>query len=279
MNILKKIVAAGTIFGMIAGASPAFAVTAEELLAQIQQLQAQLNQLLAQYQQMTGQTTPTTQTPAACVGITFTRDLAQGMSGEDVKCLQALLGVTPQTGFFGPLTFEAVVKFQEQNAAQILTPLGLTAGTGYVGARTRAVLNGMLTPVTPPPTVTPTPPVTPPTPGVEGVLSATLEAIPVNVKVAAGEQNKSVAAFKVVALGSPIKLDRIDLGFTVRPHRCFSYISLFEGTNAIKGLAPTAEGILEVKDPTYGVVYYVRLTGLDYTVPVGAAGKVLTVKS
>lgn len=271
MNILKKIIAAGTIFGMIAGASPAFAATAEEILAQIQRLQAQLNQLMSQYQQMTGQTT---QTPAACVGITFTQDLAQGMSGNEVKCLQALLGVTPQTGFFGPLTFEAVKKFQEQNAAQILTPLGLTAGTGYVGARTRAVLNGMLTPVTPPPTATPTPTPTPsPQAGLEGVLSATLEAIPANVTVYPGEQNKSVAAYKVVALGSPIKLDRVDLVFNVKPYKCFSYVSLFDGANAIKGVAPVKDIILET-----GGLYYLRLTGLDYTVPAGAAGKVLTVK-
>jgi len=281
MNILKKIVAVGTILGMVAGTSPVFAVTAEELLAQIQQLQAQLNELLAQYQQLTGQTAGV---PSACVGITFTRDLYQGMSGDDVKCLQALLEVSPQTGYFGPLTYEAVVKFQEKYASEILAPLGLTAGTGYVGPKTRAKLNELLAPVTPP--TPPTPPVTPPTtptptptPGVEGVLSAALQPTPANVTVYPGEQNKAVAAFKVTAVGSPIKIERVDFVLSVssgaRPYKCLNYISLFDGENAIKGTPITKDTVLDAGTGSY----YVRLTGVDYTVPEGtASGKVLTVK-
>ena len=276
MNILKKIVAVGTILGMIAGVSPVFAVTAEELLAQIQQLQAQLNQLMSQYQQLTGQTAGV---PSACAGITFTRDLAQGMSGNDVKCLQALLGVTPQTGYFGPLTLEAVKKFQEKYASEILAPLGLTAGTGYVGAKTRAKLNELLTPaVTPSPSPSPSPTPTP-TPAVEGALSAALYPTPANVTVYPGDQNKAVAAFKLTALGSPIKVERVDLVLSVsssaKPYKCLNYISLFDGENAIKGTPITKDTVLDTGTGSY----YVRLTGVDYTVPEGAsAGKVLTVK-
>jgi len=164
-KIVSAVVCATTLVTM---AGPAFAVTAEELLQQIQQLQQQLNQLMQQYQQLTGQA-PAAGVPAACQGVTFTRDLKLGMSGADVKCLQALLNQDPatrvaesgpgspgnETTYFGPKTKAAVIKFQEKYAADILTPVGLTAGTGYVGAKTRAKLNALLQAgavVTPPPT-------------------------------------------------------------------------------------------------------------------------------
>jgi Cys-rich repeat protein len=132
--------------------------TTQELLAQIQQLQQQLAQLMQQYQQLAGQQ-PAGQVPAACAGITFNRNLSQGMSGNDVKCLQAILNQSTdtqvaasgpgspgnETTYFGSLTKSAVIKFQNKYASEILTPVGLTAGTGYVGSKTRAKLNALLT--------------------------------------------------------------------------------------------------------------------------------------
>lgn len=62
----------------------------------------------------------------------FTQNLWFGLRSNDVLQLQKRLGVYPQTGYFGPLTFAAVVKYQR---AQGITP------TGFCGPLTRASLN------------------------------------------------------------------------------------------------------------------------------------------
>jgi hypothetical protein len=91
---------------------------------------------------------------ASAPTVTFQRDLKQGMSGADVRALQIYLnnnGFTvsvagagspgQETTYFGPLTRAALIKFQETNRAEILTPLGLVNGTGYFGRSTRAFID------------------------------------------------------------------------------------------------------------------------------------------
>jgi peptidoglycan hydrolase-like protein with peptidoglycan-binding domain len=70
------------------------------------------------------------------------RNLRVGMTGDDVLKLQEYLSVR-NTGYFGPLTKAAVTQFQEQYPADILTPNGLTRGSGFFGASTRAKLNNL----------------------------------------------------------------------------------------------------------------------------------------
>lgn len=76
-----------------------------------------------------------------------------GMSNSsDVKCLQEFLkdqgeAIYPEglvTGNFGSLTQAAVVRFQEKYASDILTPIGLSKGSGYAGERTRNKVNQIL---------------------------------------------------------------------------------------------------------------------------------------
>jgi peptidoglycan hydrolase-like protein with peptidoglycan-binding domain len=48
-----------------------------------------------------------------------------------------------ETTFFGPRTRNALTKFQEFYASEILTPLGLTKGTGTFGEETRKKVREM----------------------------------------------------------------------------------------------------------------------------------------
>jgi hypothetical protein len=84
---------------------------------------------------------------------TLNADLTIGSTGADVTALQEILqymGYLPNvvngqpfapTGYYGGMTKAAVLQLQNEYAAEILTPAGLTAGTGYCGSSTRGFLN------------------------------------------------------------------------------------------------------------------------------------------
>lgn len=78
----------------------------------------------------------------------WSRNLTVGARGDDVKELQRLLisegvwdSTVGATGYFGPITKSAVIRFQTKYSSDILAPIGLTNGTGFVGSFTRAYLN------------------------------------------------------------------------------------------------------------------------------------------
>lgn len=85
--------------------------------------------------------------PSQATKLAILRKLTMGSNGDDVKTLQAALlkeGVYPEgliTGYFGKLTKQAVIRFQEKYTDEILKPNGLDYGTGIVGPSTRAKLN------------------------------------------------------------------------------------------------------------------------------------------
>lgn len=82
----------------------------------------------------------------------FENNLFYGSNNDSVKCLQQVLvaqedDIYPEaiiSGWFGPLTKRAVIKFQEKFADDILSPWNLENGTGFVGETTRAKLNKII---------------------------------------------------------------------------------------------------------------------------------------
>ncbi|AMN44723.1 right-handed parallel beta-helix repeat-containing protein [Rhodoplanes sp. Z2-YC6860] len=86
----------------------------------------------------------------------FTHTLKLGDLDQDVQQLQKFLNthgavvtesgggsVGNETQFFGTLTFRALLRYQNLHADQILKPAGLTVGTGFFGAATRAYVNSV----------------------------------------------------------------------------------------------------------------------------------------
>ena len=104
------------------------------------QIAGQLEEFLASLQGTSGE-------------CTINQDLYFGMDdNEQVRCLQEFLksrgqDIYPEglvTGNFYTLTEQAVTRFQNKYASEILSPWGLTQGTGFVGSTTRAKINELL---------------------------------------------------------------------------------------------------------------------------------------
>lgn len=108
----------------------------------------QLEQILEQARKFLQTISPPSVSQAkAQAGARFTRSFAIGSRGDDVAALQQVLAQDPSiypeglvTGYFGPLTQEAVKRFQEERGI-VNSGAPETTGYGAMGPRTRAALN------------------------------------------------------------------------------------------------------------------------------------------
>jgi len=245
----------------------------------IAELQAQINALLAQLATLQGGTTTTT---TAC---TFTRSLTMSSTGADVTCLQSYLvaqghlvmPVGIAMGYFGSLTQAAVAKWQAAN--------GVAPAVGYFGpisqARYTAVAGTTVPGTTVPGTTVPGSTVGITTPGVEGTITASLNATPAAVKLYEGETMIGVLGIKLEAKASDIRIERIKLdldhvtGTTVADTNFYrkiaSKVYVMDGSTVLGSMDLNTNTI--VKD---GANYFITVSGLNIVVPKGGT-KVLTV--
>jgi len=144
------------IFGFLfnLNAPIAKAMTAAEIQSLIQQLQTQIASLQQQLAQIQG-------TTVTVWCHTFNVNLKYGDAGKEIEALQIALekeglytkGTNPP--HFDESLASAVVGFQEKYSAEVLAPLCLKHGTGFVGPSTRAKLNKIYGCAVVPPLTTP----------------------------------------------------------------------------------------------------------------------------
>ncbi len=121
-------------------------MTREELIMKIEELKALLGQLEERLKGVAGEETA----EASCGRIE--EDLRVGIENDQVRCLQEFLkgrgeDIYPEglvTGYFGPLTKKAVVRFQERWKEDVLAPWDLEQGTGFVGETTKSKINELM---------------------------------------------------------------------------------------------------------------------------------------
>lgn len=227
MNIASKLTAGLVSIAFVASATVGLstAVHADE----VSDLQEQLQALTAQLTALQGGSSATVASSNAACPYTWARNLTTGSTGEDVRQLQRFLNGNPQTQvassgvgspgnestYYGPATARAVSKFQELYAAQILTPLGLTQGTGGFYTSTRNQANSVCSTVsaTPPVSTGGVVPVSPSVARVSGdALAVSAGQHPADSYAVMGAQRVPFTAFVLTAGSDDVRVD----GITVR---------------------------------------------------------------
>ncbi len=122
------------------------------LIERINQLKAQLAELKQLPEKKKNKKKETVVKINIPYGFRFKRNLYYGEKGKEITYLQVFLRnqgrlVYPEgkvTGYFGPLTKRAVIRFQNKYYEDVLLPWGMKKGTGIVGRTTRIKMNEIL---------------------------------------------------------------------------------------------------------------------------------------
>ena len=236
----------------------------------------------------------------------FYRSLKLGDTGGDVVVLQQILNRDPETrvtdsgpgsagdetSYFGELTRQAVIRLQNKYQAEILTPVGLTSGTGYVGPSTLAKLSSLIIgsparlpvgEVNPNPTsslnIPPPPPLLVPEKTTESnKTKSTYSETERTASSLAGTTEPRMSALTKIGSISPTsgrpgtRITIKGVGFSKEDN------DVFAGFNFIKNVK-SADGetiVVEVQDPFSGSEYANGLSGRDFSVPVGIYVKNIT---
>jgi peptidoglycan hydrolase-like protein with peptidoglycan-binding domain len=248
------------------------------------------------------ETTTTVQITGIPAGYSFDRDLRIGSSGDVVRYLQIFLNADPdtrltgtgagspgmETEYFGALTDAAVRKFQSKYAADVLTPIGLTAPTGYVGTQTRAKINALLATGEVAPAPTPDDEVLTMLKelsdaikalsarvdaldtgvGTEGTLSVERRSTPRNVELYE-EDTADVASFRLEAEDSQVTVQRMDLyfdEFSTGNTTATDFRQWVDNVAIKVGGDVVAERAIS-RSTLDGDAEYIRFSGLDIVVP------------
>ncbi len=236
----------------------------------------------------------------------FYRSLKLGDTGDDVVVLQQILNRDPETkvadsgpgsagnetSYFGELTRQAVIKLQNKYQAEILTPVGLNVGTGYVGPSTLAQLSKF---VIGRPASLPVGEVNPNS--ISGMNIPPLPPLLELKKTSESNQSNSTyseankTANSLAGVSEP-KMSTLTKISSISPTsgRPGTRITIkgagfskenndvFAGFNFIKNVK-SADGetiVVEVQDPFFDSEYANGLSGRDFSVPVGIYVKNIT---
>jgi len=312
MEISINKIAAGVVgLAMIAGlgfaftATQAHALTLAELVELFIALEVipadkadEARTVLSGEEDTTAPTTPGAPAGSVVCTGTFSRNLKVGDTGADVKELQQLLnarGFTVATGgsagspgmetmYYGPATAGAVTAMQNAFAGEILAPLGLTTGTGFFGASTRAKANALCS------ATTPTEPTIPTEPGDDDTDTDTDEdndlsggeasledfdklSSPSSVDVEENTEDTEVYGFEFDVKDADAEVNRVDVRFEMTgtgteldPWDVFETVSLWHDGEMI------AEETADDEDAwgnETGNAFSMRFSGLDAVINEG----------
>lgn len=286
------------LIGFLVAASVYFAPVARA--QSIEQLQQQVNQLLATVAALQAQIAG--RTPTACT--TFTRSLGVGSTGADVLALQRFLnrdadtrlGLSGagspglETQYYGPITANAVSKFQVKYRADVLTPLGLANPTGYFGPSSIAKAHALcqaIPPVTPPPADDDDD--DEPLEGGEASLENFSTDDGDDTSLTEGQSNAPVMDVEFDVEDGDVRINRIDVAFDHQtgsddePWDVFDEVTIWVGNDQVAEVDASDEDNWSEDDPENGD-FKIRLEDADivvregetaeFTVAVSVAGSV-----